>query len=75
MGPPEGSNFPSWRKVCGGEKKEEERRKVIPNIVDTSFRSNAQGQCTHSARTNIKEGEWEKGMKEKNQELGSKIQV
>ena len=26
--------------------------KIIPNIVDTSFRSNAQGQRTHSARTN-----------------------
>ena len=26
---------------------------IIPNIVDTSFRSNAQGQCTHSARTNM----------------------
>ena len=31
------------------EKKEEE--KIIPNIVDTSFSSNAQGQRTHSART------------------------
>ena len=29
---------PSARKVCGTEK-----NKIIPNIVDTSFRSNAQG--------------------------------
>ena len=33
-----------------GKKKEE--RKIIPKIVDTSFRWNAQGQCTHFARTN-----------------------
>ena len=29
------------------------RTKIIQNIVDASFRSNAQGQRTHSARTNI----------------------
>ena len=28
-----------------------EKRKIIPNIVDTLFRSNAQGQRTHSAQT------------------------
>jgi hypothetical protein len=38
-----------------GEKEEKyvaEKRKIIPNIVDTSFCSNAEGQCTHSAQTN-----------------------
>ena len=39
----------SWRKVCDPE---ERRRKIIPKIVDTSFRCNALGQRTHSARTN-----------------------
>ena len=40
---------PSGRKVCGTERK---KRKIITKIVDTSFRSHANGQCTHSARTN-----------------------
>ena len=35
------------------QKRKERRRKIIPNIVDTLFRSNAQGQRTHSARTKI----------------------
>ena len=33
-------------------RRKKERRKIIPNIVDNSFRSNAKGQHTHSARTN-----------------------
>ena len=33
------------------QKRKRKERKIIPNIVDTSFRSNAQGQRTHSART------------------------
>jgi hypothetical protein len=37
---------PFGRKVCGGEE-----RKIILKIVDTLFRSNANGQCTHSAQT------------------------
>jgi hypothetical protein len=47
----------SGRKVCGGEKRKENRKK-IPNIADTLFCSNAQGQRKHSARTKIKI--WEK---------------
>ena len=38
-----------------GEKfvtRKKERRKIIPKIVDTSFRCIAQGQRTHFARTN-----------------------
>ena len=35
------------------EKKERKKRKIIAKIVDTSFRSNANGQRMHSARTNI----------------------
>ena len=34
------------------QKRKKKRRKIIPNIVDTLFRSNAQGQRMHSARTN-----------------------
>ena len=51
-------NFKTLAQPILGEKyvaqKEEKKkkRKIIPNIVDTSFRTNAQGQRTHSARTN-----------------------
>ena len=34
-------------------KERKERRKIIPNIVDTSFRSKDQGQRMHSACTNF----------------------
>ena len=34
------------------QKRKRKERKRIPNIVDTLFRSNAQGQRTYSARTN-----------------------
>jgi hypothetical protein len=41
---------PSGKKYVA--QKEKEKRKIIPNKVDTSFRSNAQGQRKHSAWTN-----------------------
>jgi hypothetical protein len=39
---------PPGEKYVAEKRKE---RKIISNIVDTSFRSNAQGQRIHSART------------------------
>ena len=47
---------PSERKVTSGERREKEERRErekTPLIVDTLFRSNAQGQRTHSARANL----------------------
>ena len=47
-------NFITLGQPLVGEKyvaQKEKERKIIQNIVDTSFRSNAQGQRTHSART------------------------
>ena len=50
-------NFITLGQPLLGEKyvaqKEKKKRKIIPNIVDTSFRSNAQGQRTQSDRTKI----------------------
>ena len=47
-------NFITLGQPLLGEKyvAQKKKRKIIPNIVDTSFRSNAQGQRMHSARTN-----------------------
>ena len=38
--------------VTRKERKKRKERKIIPKIVDTTFRFNAQGQRTHFARTN-----------------------
>jgi hypothetical protein len=43
---------PSGRKVTRRRERKKESE-ITPLIVDTSFRSNAHGQRTHSARTKI----------------------
>ena len=48
-------NFITLGQHLLGEKyvAQKRKKKIIPNIVDTLFRSNAQGQRTHSARANL----------------------
>ena len=48
-------NFITLGQTLQGEKYVAEKRKKENNIVDTSFRSNAQGQRMLSAQTNIGE--------------------